>query len=146
GTFVMPDDEALEEWLSLPLLHFTASGRTLTWTIDDFRREAGYTDPEHRSQVRNAEDLQDFIEGVVTRQALLMEARAAGLDQHPDLPVALREAMTGWLAGGARARITNELETDDAVRALQEQIDALRQRFDVEVRLDRLTSLALSAN
>ena len=143
GTFLMPGDEALGAWLASPLLSFTREGRRITWSIEDFRREAQFTDVDHRAQVRSHEELVEFVEGIVVREVMLDRARDAGFDENPLLDVALEEWMTSWFASAARRRVAARYpDAEAAAGAVERHLETLRSRYQVRVRLDTLASLS----
>ena len=118
GRALMRDEEAFRTWLGRDLVSFTAGGARRAWTVEAFREQARFTDVRQRAQVTSRQDLVDFIGGVVAREVLLEQARAAGLDERPVYREALGQAMTDWLAGHMRDRIAaGVVVTEDSVRA-----------------------------
>ncbi len=105
GRAVLPDGEAFEAWLRAPLVTFGPPEARQTWTVDRFRREAQYTDPRQRAQVRTRADLEAFITGLLVRETLLDEARARGLDRHPEVQAAVQQALEDAIARQERQRL-----------------------------------------
>lgn len=143
GTFVTPEAERYEEWLASPLLTYTNEGERRTWTVADFRDEAGLTDPEQRAQVRTPDDLRTFIEAVLSRSIMLARAENAQLDETPGFHEAFAQAMTDWLARVQRAELVEGVPDEQTGPVIHRHITALRERFGVQVSRETLASLPL---
>lgn len=91
------------------------------WTVEEFFQKAQWTSERQRKRVRSNEQMVQFIEGLVVRDALLSEARAAGLETDP---VVLKEI-------DKRERgLTEKKYCEDLFRDIQIPEAELRTRYE----------------
>ena len=118
GTAVIADDEAFADWLEQPLVTFGPEGDRRTWTVEDFRQEAQYTDPRQRAQVRTRADVRAFATGLIVRAWMTEAARDLGLDDEPVYDRAVQQALADWVAETRKAHLRAEAAVpEDSVRA-----------------------------
>jgi len=80
-----------------------------TWKMTDFQEKARFTSSAHVDRIRNVEQFQEFISGLVIRERILGVARAAGLDEKPEYKKKVAEKWDTYLLTRMEARLAKEM-------------------------------------
>ncbi|MEM1127044.1 MAG: peptidylprolyl isomerase [Bacteroidota bacterium] len=138
---VAPDEGTSDPdaWMTAPLVTFGPDGERRTWTAEDLRDRAQYTDPRQRAQVRTRADLASFIQGLFVRDHLLEQAEARALRADPRFPEARQRALEDWVLQHERQR----LRADATVSA--DSVRAHYERYGADYRDDEGTALPFEA-
>ncbi|MDE2835048.1 MAG: peptidylprolyl isomerase [Bacteroidota bacterium] len=83
----------------------------MVWTVGDFREQARFTSDRQRGQVRTAEDLKEFVCGLVAGAIILEAARS--LKHEPEYQDRLREALDAYIVDHKRRMLDVEIAEHD---------------------------------
>ena len=118
GQTLVPDDEVSRDWLAQTVVGFGPEGNRRMWTVDTFRDRARFTSEEQRAIVRNHDDMERFILGLVVRDEMMSRAEAANLNDLPEYYLAFERAMEDWVFELAWNRHAGVIEVpEDSARA-----------------------------
>ncbi len=114
-------DDSNESWLTNVLVTYTLNGKAQTLDVAGFRELAALTTEEQRASVTDAQQLEEFTNGLLVRHVMVNEALRMGLDKTPLYQHALAAADRGWIRDNVA---TATLQSADVPE------DSLRGYFD----------------
>lgn len=85
------------DWLDAPLVTYALQGKTHTLHVADFRELAALTTEEQRATVTDRRRLEEFVNGLLVRKAMLDAAIRMGLEETPRFQRALDAANRAWI-------------------------------------------------
>ena len=86
-----PGDDA-----STPVVRFQQDGRPVTWTAADLDALAAQADPAQRAAVESAADAEQFIHGLIVREAMAEAARRRGYADDPAVVRYVARQLDDW--------------------------------------------------